>query len=128
MRELCRRSISCAYFKSHEIMTRLEDVKWHNSRESRQSIEEEVCYPKFRIIDEIGRFPNSEQEKFELFKFTDNCCETFKSAIYISNLNRNELGEFLGKAVTDRFRGIGMTIEFSGKTFRGTDKELYTRG
>ena len=127
MHELCRKSVSCAYFKSHEIMQRLDDVKWHCSKETRAGIVQEVCSPTFRIFDEIGRYPDSKGEQFVLFDMTNRCYETFGSGIYITNLSKSETSEFLGKAVIDRCRGIGMTVEFSGKTLRGSEKELYTK-
>lgn len=127
MHELCRKGVSCAYYKSHEIMQRLDDVKWHLSRETRAGIMYEICSPNFRVIDEIGRFPDSKTEQFVLFDVTNRCYETFKSSIFISNLTRNELVNFIGGAVIDRFKGLGMTIEFSGKSFRGSEKELYTK-
>lgn len=127
MRELCRRGVSSAYFKTHEVMQRIDDVKWHLSRETRASIMQDLCRPQFRILDEIGRYPDSKWEQFVLFDVTNKCYETYKSSIYISNLTKKELGDFLGGAVTDRFKGFGMTIEFSGASFRGTEKDLYTK-
>lgn len=127
MHEVCRRGVSSAYYKAHEIMQRLDDVKWHLSHETRVGIMNEICSPKFRVIDEIGRYPDEKNEQFILFDITNRCYETFKSSIYISNLTKKELGEFMGGAIIDRFRGFGMTIEFSGKSFRGTEEELYTK-
>lgn len=127
MHELCRQGISSAYYKAHEVMQRLDDVKWHCSHESRKEIINEICTPGFRVIDEIGRYPDSKNEQFVLFDITNKCYETYKSSVYISNLPKKELGEFMGGAVIDRFKGFGMTIEFSGKSFRGTEEELYTK-
>lgn len=127
MHELCRNGVSCAYYKLHEIMQRLDDVKWHLSHETRAEIMNEICRPDFRVFDEIGRYPDAKTEQFILFDATNRCYETFKSSIFISNLTRNDLVNFMGGAIIDRFKGFGMTIEFSGKSFRGTDKELYTK-
>ena len=127
MHELCRRGVSCSYFKTHEVMQRLDDVKWHLSHETRAGIVKELCHADFRIFDEIGRYPDSKWEQYILFDVTNKCYESSKSMLFISNLTRNELGEFLGGAVVDRFKGLGMTIEFSGKSFRGSEKELYTK-
>ena len=127
MHELCRRGVSCSYFKTYEVMQRLDDVKWHLSHETRAGIVKELCYADFRIFDEIGRYPDSKWEQYILFDVTNKCYESYKSMLFISNLTRNELGEFLGGAAVDRFKGLGMTIEFSGKSFRGSEKELYTK-
>lgn len=127
MHELCRKGVDSGYFKSHEILQRLDDVKWHTSKETRNIIMRDVCSPSFRVIDEIGRYPDARLEQFVLFDITNRCYETYRSSIYITNLTRKELGGFLGGAVIDRFKGFGMTLEFSGKSFRGTEKELYTK-
>ena len=126
MHELCRRGVDCSYYKMHEVMNRLEDVKCRTSRETRTGIIHDVCCTSFRILDEIGRWIYSDWEKFYLFDITNRNYEKFKSSIYISNLKRGELAKFLGGATVDRFRGMGMTLEFTGDSFRGTDSELYT--
>ena len=127
LHELCRKGVSSGYFKAHEVMQRIDDAKWHCSNESRKGIINEICSPQFRVIDEIGRYPDSKNEQFVLFDVTNRCYENYKSSIYISNLTKKELAEFMGGAVIDRFKGFGMTIEFSGKSFRGTEKELYIK-
>lgn len=96
-------------------------------RETRTGIMDGICCPRFRVIDEVGRYPDSKTEQFVLYDISNRCYETYGSSIYVTNLSRHETGNFLGGAVIDRFRGIGMTIEFCGKSYRGTEKELYTR-
>lgn len=127
MRELCRQGVSCAYFKMHEIMQRLDDVKWHLSRETRAEVMREVSRPGLLVLDEIGRWPDPNLEQFVLFDVTNRRYEAYRSSIYVSNLGKKGLGEFMGGAVADRFRGIGASVEFVGKSFRGAEEELYTR-
>lgn len=125
--ELCRAGISCAYFKMHRIMQQFEETKYFASRGKRaQDVMSEVCGPRFRIIDEIGRFPFPDWEQFRLFDISNEVYENGGSSIYISNLSRKELAAFLGAACTDRFRGMSGSYEFDGVSFRGQAGELYT--
>ena len=127
LRELCRKGVSCAYFKMHRIMQDFEETKYFSSRGRRAGdVMRDLCFPRFRVIDEIGRYPVAEWEKFRIFDISNEVYESGGSSIYISNLNRNELSKFLGSACTDRFRGSAKSLEFDGQTFRGIPGELYT--
>lgn len=125
MHELVRRGVECRYYKSYEIMQRLDDAKCRASRESKRSIMAEVCNAQFRVIDEIGRYPAQDAEKFMLFQVINDCYDAKHSAIYISNTSRSEFAEYIGEAAADRFKGQGLSLEFIGKSLRGTAGELY---
>ena len=128
MRELCRAGVSAAYFKSHRVMQAFEETKYFSSRGRRAcDVMDDVCRPRFRVFDEIGRYPVAEWEKFRLFDISNEVYEDGGSSIYISNLSRKELGDFLGSASVDRFRGSSMSLEFDGQSLRGEAGELYTR-
>lgn len=127
MHELCRKGISCDYFKSHKIMQKLKDSEHFSSKVMPEDIIKDVCSPKFRIIDEVGRWPVTEWEKFRIFEITNELYENYKSAIFITNMKGSEFAQFIGSAATDRFRGICHILEFRGDSYRGTTKELYTK-
>lgn len=127
IKELCKRQKSCKYYKSHEVMQRLEDSKRYSSKENVQMVVNDVTSTSFVVFDEIGRWPVTEWEKFRIFEFTNKLYEEYKSAIFISNMTKVELRNFMGKAAVDRFLEGGTTVDFQGNSFRGTDKELYTR-
>ena len=78
LHELWRVGVTGGYFKSHEIMQRIDDAKWHCSNETRKGIVNEICSPQFRVIDEIGRYPNSKNEQFVLFDVTKRFYESYK--------------------------------------------------
>ncbi|MBQ3801407.1 MAG: ATP-binding protein [Treponema sp.] len=128
MRELCRAGVSAAYFKSHRVMQSFEETKYFSSRGRRAcDVMDDVCRPRFRVFDEIGRYPVAQWEKFRLFDISNEVYEAGGSSIYISNLSRDELAMFLGAASVDRFRGSSMTLEFDGRSLRGRSGELYTK-
>lgn len=123
--ELCRRGFSCAYFKSHKIMQRLRDAERFSSGINPKDVLSEIIAGKFRVIDEIGRWPVPEWERFRLFDIINDLYEEYKPAIFISNMSGHDLADFIGTAATDRFRGSGMILEFRGESYRGTKDELY---
>lgn len=127
MHELCRRGISCDYFKSHKIMQKLKDSEHFSSKVMPEDIIKDVCGSKFRVIDEVGRWPVPEWEKFRMFEISNELYENYKSGIFITNMRGAEFAQFIGSATTDRFRGISRILEFRGSSYRGTEKELYTK-
>lgn len=127
MHELCRKGISCDYFKSHKIMQKLKDSEHFSSKVMPEDIIKDVCGSKFRVIDEVGRWPVPEWEKFRMFEISNELYENYKSGIFITNMRGAEFAQFIGSATTDRFRGISRILEFRGSSYRGTEKELYTK-
>ena len=77
------------------------------------------------VIDEVGRYPVPEWESYYLFLIMDELYNLGISVIMISNMDKEKLGGLLGNACVDRFRGLAKSVEFTGKSYRGTDNELY---
>lgn len=127
MHSLVRRGVKCKYFKSHEIMSRLEDARTRASRETRKSIMKDVTDCVLVVIDEVARYPNAEWEKFMLFSLADSNYDNFRSAIYICNMSVSEFKDYLGNAITDRGLGQCVSFNFSGTSLRGASGELYTK-
>ena len=127
MHEICKQGILCDYYKSHRIMQDIKNTDNFKCENTAEGIIKNVCYNKFRVIDEIGRYPLAEWEKFRVFEITNNLYEQYKSAIYITNMSSMELAGFMGAAATDRFRGLGLILEFKGETYRGSQNELYIK-
>lgn len=126
LHEIIRRGGSGKYYKVPDIMTRMDDARTRASKETRKGIIDEVGGSEFLVLDEIARCQTQEGEKNMLFQVIDHIYDTFHSGIYITNLSREELSQYLGSAASDRFRGQGMSVEFNGREFRGTQGELFT--
>lgn len=77
------------------------------------------------VIDEVGRYPLSEWESYYLFTIMDELYNRGRSVIMISNLEKKKLGELLGAACVDRFKGVTKSIEFNSESYRGSKNELY---
>lgn len=95
-----------------------ETYRRDSEKSERQAIGE-LVYPDLLILDEVGVQVGSEHEKMILFEVINERYQACKSTILISNLNRDELAEYLGDRVMDRFREAGGVIPFDWASHRG---------
>lgn len=76
--------------------------------------------PDLLIIDEVGRQYGTDAEKMYLFEVINARYEECKPTILISNLNINQLKEYIDPAAMDRLReGGGRMIAFDWDSNRG---------
>lgn len=71
------------------------------------------------ILDEIGVQVGSEHERMLIFEIINERYQQCRSTILISNLDRAELGEYLGERIMDRFRECGAVLAFDWESYRG---------
>ena len=72
------------------------------------------------VIDELGVQVGSEHEKLLLFEVLNGRYQELRPTILISNLSANELEEFLGHRVMDRYRECGVVLAFDWESYRGS--------
>lgn len=124
--ELCMEGLSVQYFRMANLMQKLEDASHsHNSSAAINNVYSEVCANSVCVIDEIGRYPNQQWEQYRLFELIDRIYNVRGGGIFITNLSKQEFADYLGEALTDRFYGNTTCFEFTGKSFRGCEGELY---
>lgn len=70
------------------------------------------------VIEEVGRGYNSGFESAALFEIIDNRYEGRKQTIITTNMDKNELAEFMGEATVDRFREIAIFVKFDWDSYR----------
>jgi DNA replication protein DnaC len=71
------------------------------------------------ILDEIGAQVGSEHEKQLMFEILNDRYQDMRPTILISNLNAQELEQFLGHRVMDRYRECGVVLAFDWESHRG---------
>lgn len=76
------------------------------------------------ILDEIGAQNGSEHEKMLMFEIINERYQNCRSTILISNLTGEELSDFLGDRVMDRFRENGAVVAFDWESHRGKREAL----
>ena len=79
----------------------------------------DLLKPDLLILDEVGAQLGSEHEKMLMFEVINERYQQCRSTILISNLNAEELTEFLGDRVMDRFRESGAVVAFDWQSHRG---------
>lgn len=71
------------------------------------------------ILDEIGAQIGSEHEKQLMFEILNSRYQDMRPTILISNLNAQELEDFMGHRVMDRYRECGVVLAFDWPSHRG---------
>jgi len=74
------------------------------------------------VLDEIGVQLGTEHEKMLLFEIINERYQEMRPTILISNLTREELTDYLGDRVMDRFRESGAVVAFDWGSYRGAKK------
>lgn len=72
------------------------------------------------VVDELGVQIGSEHEKLLLFEVLNARYQELLPTILISNLSADDLEEFLGHRVMDRYRECGVVLAFDWASYRGS--------
>ena len=106
-------------------MTVLQALRYVKDTYRRESTRTEsdalgdLLRPDLLILDEIGAQLGSEHEKMLMFEIINERYQRCRSTILISNLTGEELTDFLGDRVMDRFRENGAVLAFDWASHRG---------
>lgn len=117
-REMCSVTASVVYSFSYYLKDEYDNKKSYNSGETRQEFAIRYGKYDFLVIDEVGRFKDNELDC--LFAIINERYERRKPTVLISNMNKDTLGGYLGKALVDRAREMCRTVEFCGESYRET--------
>lgn len=77
------------------------------SRQSESEIMEEFGKADLLVLDEVGRQFDTEAEKLYLFDLIDERYRNKKPTVFLSNLDKEALENFVGPAVFDRMKSDG---------------------
>jgi DNA replication protein DnaC len=97
----------------------IKDTYRKDSERSESEAVDDMLEPDLLIIDEVGAQLGTEHEKLLLFEIINERYQACKATILISNLTREELGQYLGDRVMDRFRESGAIVAFDWTSHRG---------
>jgi DNA replication protein DnaC len=98
----------------------IKDTYRRDSDRSESQAIDDLVAVDLLILDEVGAQVGSEHEKMLMFEVINERYQQLRSTVLISNLTREELSEFLGDRVMDRFRESGAVIAFDWKSHRGS--------
>lgn len=78
----------------------------------------DLIAPALLVLDEVGVQVGSEHEKMLLFEIINERYQQCRSTILVSNLTAEEIAEYLGDRVVDRFREDGAIVAFDWASYR----------
>lgn len=70
------------------------------------------------VVDEIGRGLAQSDEKYALYQVINSRYNKKKSTVIISNLEKQEFLQYIGRAAVDRLTESGLTLELTGESYR----------
>ena len=78
-----------------------------------------LCSPDLLILDEVGVQHGTEHEKMILFDVINDRYANCRGTVLLSNLSADDLREYLGDRIMDRFREGGFVLNFDWESHRG---------
>jgi DNA replication protein DnaC len=118
-RALIEQSKSALFMTVLQALRHIKDTYRRDSDKSETDAIADLLRPDLLILDEVGAQLGSEHEKMLMFEVINERYQQCRSTILISNLNADELTEFLGDRVMDRFREAGAVVAFDWQSHRG---------
>jgi DNA replication protein DnaC len=97
----------------------VKDSYRRDSDRSESQAIRDLLAPDLLILDEVGVQIGSEHEKMLMFEIINERYQNCRSTILISNLTKQEISDFLGDRVIDRFRESGAVVAFDWESYRG---------
>lgn len=109
------------YLKSFQMKDELDYAKSFNAKRNPTEVINYYANIPVLIIDEVGRYKNPQEQEY-IFRLLNERYEMEKPTVLISNMNKKELGEYLGNPVVDRFREGCKSLEFKGESYRAKER------
>lgn len=117
--EIMKKGYSVLYANTSKALRKVKDT-WNGGTEKEQEAINYFIRPDLLILDEIGLQYGSEAEKIILSEILNERYMQPKPTILISNLDINDLKEYITERVIDRMRdGGGQKIVFNWESNRG---------
>lgn len=117
--ETIRMFRSAAFITVSGALRKIKDTYRRDSEISESEALDSFLLPDLLILDEVGAQTGSEHEKTLMFEIINERYQNCRSTILISNLTIQEISQFLGDRVIDRFRESGAVIAFNWESYRG---------
>lgn len=126
LRNLILRGKSGCHYLSNDLMQRIKTAEGYGVRETVDDVKRGLLKKDVIVFDDVGQEYYREYAQYQYFDLVQKLTANGKSFVMTSNISKNDFGnKFLGHAVVDRLKGHCKAIEFTGESYRGTDKELY---
>lgn len=109
------------YAESSIIEDEIEQTKHYSAKESLTALRERYASYRLLVIDEVGRFPSDNEKKY-LFKILNDRYNADKPTVLITNMNVEQLKEYLGRGLVDRAIESCKTVSFNSPSYRQKER------
>lgn len=103
-----------------DMLRQIKETYRRDSEVSEREVIERFSEVGLLVVDELGVQIGSEHEKLLLFEVLNARYQELMPTILISNLSADDLEEFLGHRVMDRYRECGVVLAFDWDSYRGS--------
>jgi DNA replication protein DnaC len=110
---------SCLFMTVSAMLRSIKETYRKGSERSEQSAIDAFAAPDLLILDEVGVQVGSDHEKLLMFEVLNERYQQMQPTILISNLTVEDLEQFLGQRVMDRYRECGSVLAFDWQSHRG---------
>jgi DNA replication protein DnaC len=106
-----------------DALARIKATFREGSGDSEERVVGALCRVDLLVLDELGRSFDTPWERTTFFRILDRRYANQKPTLLVSNLSKDELGEFLGAGVVDRImQSGGKVLVFDWESQRGKRK------
>ena len=111
------------YITSFKLCVEYESGSDFKSKRNKLEVLDFYVKQKMLVIDEVGRFSDEKTEKAIIPAIINMRYEDDLPTVIISNLSKNEIVSYFGKATYDRMTETCTSIEFKAKSMRQEFRE-----
>lgn len=111
------------YAESSIIEDEIEQTKNFRADETLIGLRKRYAKYPVLVIDEVARFPSDNEKKY-IFKILNDRYNADKSTVIITNLDKHELRNYLGRALTDRFVETCTSMMFTSQSYRENERNV----
>ena len=113
------------YRKSYQIVNEARQAGSYSGMEDMNQLVERYAEYRHLVIDEVGKNTGYKAEELNvLWQIINERYERQKPTIIVSNLSKQELAEYLGLHIVDRFAESCRAVEFNGGSYRKSLREI----
>lgn len=118
---ICRETMG-TFARSYNIKDDIDATKTYRATETKRQVIQRYAGYRLLVIDEIGR--GGMDERDYLWQLLNERYENELSTVLITNMSREELKEYLGGPVYDRFVTNCKSLVFTGASYRKNEREI----
>ena len=112
------REMGGRYMTATRLVYEVDSTLSFKAKQTKVELLDELAREPLLVIDEVGRGTRPEMQSELIYYLYNERYSRMLPTAFISNLSKEELGDFLGKATVDRLNETCIFLEFNGESYR----------